>query len=88
MVTAGYVAIGLDHFALPDDPMAIAAGEGTLRRNFQGYTTDKAETMIGMGATSIGRTPSGFYQNIAETGAWSRAVDLIPKQLKHRRTNI
>ncbi len=54
--------------------MAVAAREGRLRRNFQGYTTDAAETMIGFGATSIGRTPGGYVQNIAETGAWSRAV--------------
>lgn len=71
---AGYEAIGLDHFALPDDPLAVAARQGRLRRNFQGYTTDRAETLLGLGATSIGRTPSGFVQNIAETGAWARAV--------------
>ncbi|MCC6719089.1 MAG: oxygen-independent coproporphyrinogen III oxidase [Acetobacteraceae bacterium] len=71
---AGYQAIGLDHFALPDDPMAIAARAGTLRRNFQGYTTDPAETLIGLGATAIGRSPFGHVQNIAETGAWSRAI--------------
>lgn len=70
----GYVPIGLDHFAKPSDPLAVAASDGTLRRNFQGYTTDRAETMIGLGATSIGRTPRGYVQNIAETGAWARAV--------------
>ncbi|MEM9763062.1 MAG: oxygen-independent coproporphyrinogen III oxidase, partial [Pseudomonadota bacterium] len=75
LVEAGYVAIGLDHFARPDDPLAIAASTGTMRRNFQGYTTDGAETMLGVGATSIGRTPFGYVQNIAETGAWSRAVE-------------
>lgn len=74
LVAEGYVAIGLDHFALPDDTLAVAARAGQLRRNFQGYTTDQAETLIGMGATSIGRTPSGYLQNITETGAWSRAV--------------
>ncbi len=70
----GYQSIGLDHFALPDDSMAIAARRGTLRRNFQGYTTDPAETLIGFGATAIGRSPFGHVQNIGETGAWSRAV--------------
>lgn len=74
LVKAGYVAIGLDHFALPTDPMAIAAKAGTLRRNFQGYTTDIAETMLGVGSTSIGRTPSGYVQNITETGAWTRSI--------------
>ena len=70
----GYQAIGLDHFALPDDSLAIAARAGTLRRNFQGYTTDPADTLIGYGATAIGRSPFGHVQNIAETGAWARAI--------------
>jgi oxygen-independent coproporphyrinogen-3 oxidase len=74
LLAAGYVAIGLDHFALPEDSMAIAAHERRLRRNFQGYTTDMAETLIGLGATAIGRTRFGHAQNIAETGAWARAV--------------
>ncbi len=72
---AGYEAIGLDHFARPHDPLAIAARTGTLRRNFQGYTTDQATTMLGVGTTSIGRTPDCYFQNIVETGAWSRAVE-------------
>jgi oxygen-independent coproporphyrinogen-3 oxidase len=71
---AGYVPVGLDHFALPADPLARAARTGRLRRNFQGYTTDEAPALIGLGATAIGRTPAGFVQNIAETGAWGRAV--------------
>jgi oxygen-independent coproporphyrinogen-3 oxidase len=75
LVTAGYVAIGLDHFALPDDDMAKALETKTLRRNFQGYTTDPAETMLGVGSTSIGRTPFGYMQNISETGAWRRSVE-------------
>ncbi len=74
LIEAGYVAIGLDHFALPTDTMAKAAEAGTLRRNFQGYTTDRAETMLGVGSTSIGRTPSGYVQNLSETGAWARAI--------------
>ncbi|MEM6897730.1 MAG: coproporphyrinogen III oxidase, partial [Pseudomonadota bacterium] len=71
----GYTAIGLDHFALPRDPLSVAARDGTLRRNFQGYTTDQAQTMLGFGATSIGRTPTTFTQNTTETGAWARAVE-------------
>lgn len=74
LIAAGYVAIGLDHFALPNDAMAVAAREGRLRRNFQGYTTDTAPALIGVGATAIGRTPRGYVQNIAETGAWARAI--------------
>ncbi|MGE0658439.1 MAG: oxygen-independent coproporphyrinogen III oxidase [Reyranellaceae bacterium] len=71
---AGYEAIGIDHYALPGDALAMAARQGRLRRNFQGYTTDAAETLIGLGATAIGRTRAGYVQNIAETGAWARAV--------------
>lgn len=74
LVANGYVAIGIDHFALPGDSLAIAAAEGRLHRNFQGYTSDAARTLIGIGATSIGRTPQGYVQNASETGAWSRAV--------------
>lgn len=74
IAAAGYEAIGMDHFALPEDELAVAARNGTLHRNFQGYTTDTATTLLGVGATSIGRTPSGYAQNIAETGAWTRAV--------------
>ena len=72
---AGYQPIGLDHFAKPDDPLAAASRAGDLRRNFQGYTTDRATTMLGLGATSIGRTPRAYMQNITETGAWARAVE-------------
>lgn len=71
---AGYQAIGLDHFALPDDALAIAAREGLLRRNFQGYTADRARTLIGFGASAISRTPAGYAQNAVETGASSRAI--------------
>ena len=74
LVENGYVQIGIDHFALPNDSLAIAAAEGHLHRNFQGYTSDAARTLIGIGATSIGRTPQGYVQNASETGAWSRAV--------------
>ncbi|WP_395622595.1 oxygen-independent coproporphyrinogen III oxidase [Sphingomonas daechungensis] len=63
LVHAGYVEIGLDHFALPDDPLAQAATEGRLHRNFQGYTTDEAQVLIGLGASSIGRMPNGYVQN-------------------------
>lgn len=71
---ADYVAIGIDHFALPRDALAVAAREGRLRRNFQGYTTDSSETLIGLGASAIGRTGAGYVQNIGETGAWTREV--------------
>lgn len=71
---AGYLPIGMDHFAKPADGLATAAQNGTLHRNFQGYTDDGATTLLGLGATSIGRLPNGYVQNIAETGAWARKV--------------
>ena len=74
LVDAGYVAIGIDHFALPGDTLAIAARSGTLHRNFQGYTSDTAKTIVGLGATSIGKTPFGYVQNATDTAGWSRAI--------------
>jgi oxygen-independent coproporphyrinogen III oxidase len=74
LVAVGYARIGIDHFALPSDALSLAAQTGKLRRNFQGYTSDPTRTLIGIGATAIGRTPAGYVQNCAETGAWSRAV--------------
>ncbi len=73
-VAAGYQAIGIDHFARPDDGLARAAAEGRLRRNFQGYTDDQAPTLIGIGASSISRYAQGYAQNAPATGAWSGIV--------------
>lgn len=67
LLDAGYVRIGLDHFALPGDSLAIARQDGRLRRNFQGYTDDSADTLIGLGASAIGRMPHGFVQNAVST---------------------
>ncbi len=72
---AGYVAIGLDHFARPSDSMAQAAAAGGLRRNFQGYTTDAAPYLLGIGASAIGRTPQGYVQNEADERRWLAAVE-------------
>lgn len=75
LLGAGYVAIGLDHFARPDDPMAVAAQAGALRRNFQGYTTDRAPVLLGLGASAIGALPQGYAQNMPDERAWLAAVD-------------
>jgi oxygen-independent coproporphyrinogen-3 oxidase len=71
----GYVPIGLDHFALPNDDLAEAQRAGRLRRNFQGYTTDDAEGLIGLGASAIGKLPQGFVQNAVDIAGYSRAVE-------------
>ncbi len=71
----GYEAIGLDHFALATDEMAVKAKSGELHRNFQGYTTDDAGTLIGIGCSSIGKMHQGFAQNDPDIGRWRKAVD-------------
>jgi len=71
---AGYVAIGIDHYARPDDPMARAAVDGSLHRNFQGYTTDPASQLIGFGASAIGRLPQGYVQNDPVVRTYAQAI--------------
>jgi len=75
LAEAGYVAVGLDHFALPGDALARAAAAGTLRRNFQGYTTDTAPFLLGLGASAIGAMPGGYVQNEADEKRWLAAVE-------------
>ncbi|MDO5657425.1 MAG: oxygen-independent coproporphyrinogen III oxidase [Paracoccus sp. (in: a-proteobacteria)] len=70
----GYDEIGIDHFARPGDGLARAAREGTLRRNFQGYTDDRAQILLGLGASSISRFPQGYAQNAPATGAYTAAI--------------
>jgi oxygen-independent coproporphyrinogen-3 oxidase len=66
LVELGYVPIGLDHFARTDDELAVALRAGRLHRNFQGYTTDDAAILLGLGASGIGALPQGYVAN--ETG--------------------
>ena len=63
LLTAGYVDIGMDHFALPDDPLAIAKNNNTLHRNFMGYTEHRTDLLLGLGVSSISDTPDCFHQN-------------------------
>ncbi|HRK23598.1 MAG TPA: oxygen-independent coproporphyrinogen III oxidase [Beijerinckiaceae bacterium] len=74
LVAHGYQRIGFDHFALATDSMAIAARDGTLKRNFQGYTVDPADALIGLGATAIGALPQGYVQNDTATGRYMTAI--------------
>ncbi len=64
LTDAGYVFIGMDHFAKPDDELAVAQAEGHLHRNFQGYATHADCDLIGMGITAIGRIGNSFAQNV------------------------
>lgn len=71
----GYISVGLDHFAAPDDELAIALAEKRMHRNFQGYTTDDASVLVGLGASGIGSLPQGYVANEGELHAWKRMVE-------------
>ena len=71
----GYVAVGLDHYALPGDAMATAAAARRLKRGFQGYTTDAAPALVGFGASSIGSLPQGYVQNAPTAAAYAKEIE-------------
>ena len=75
LTLAGYESIGIDHFALPGDSLALAARSGQLRRNFQGYTDEGADALIGLGASSISEAPEGYWQNMPATGEYRRMAE-------------
>ncbi|SAK59374.1 coproporphyrinogen III oxidase [Caballeronia catudaia] len=75
MSEAGYVYIGLDHFALPGDELARALEAGTLQRNFQGYSTHADCDLIGIGASSIGKVGDVYAQNARELDGYASAID-------------
>jgi len=72
---AGYIYIGMDHFALPDDELSIAMGDGTLQRNFQGYSTCRETDLVGMGVSAIGKVGNSFVQNRKDIRDWQAALD-------------
>lgn len=74
LVTAGYAAIGFDHFAKPQDALARAAAEGRLRRNFQGFTDDPADALVGLGASAISDFPGLLVQNEKDAGRYRARV--------------
>ncbi|TDQ82233.1 anaerobic coproporphyrinogen III oxidase [Dongia mobilis] len=74
LVTHGYEQVGLDHFALPGDGLARALHTRRLRRNFQGYTDDRAETILGLGPSAISATPLGYAQNQTDNSPWAREI--------------
>jgi oxygen-independent coproporphyrinogen-3 oxidase len=74
LLSSGYQAIGMDHFARRSDGLADAARHGKLRRNFQGYTDDSYDALIGLGASSISDTKLGFAQNIVDPSRYADAV--------------
>jgi len=75
LTSAGYVYIGMDHFARPDDELAIAQRDGTLYRNFQGYSTHADCDLVAMGVTSIGMVADTYGQNLKSLDEYYRAID-------------
>lgn len=71
----GYASIGLDHFALEQDELTKAARGGTMRRNFQGYTTDVSDALLAFGASAIGECSQGFVQSARDTLEWSQRIE-------------
>jgi len=80
LTAAGYVYIGMDHFARPDDELAVAQRERTLYRNFQGYSTHADCDLLGLGVTSIGMVGDSYSQNVKELDEYQRllAAGLLP----------
>jgi oxygen-independent coproporphyrinogen III oxidase len=72
---AGYAHIGMDHFALPEDELAIARANGTLHRNFMGYTTHADCDLVGLGVSAIGHVGDTFSQNPRDLPSWEIAID-------------
>jgi oxygen-independent coproporphyrinogen III oxidase len=74
LIDAGYVAIGLDHFAKPNDSLAKAAADGSLRRNFQGYSTHGRTQLIGLGVSAISQFDGAYAQNTAQLDAYETRI--------------
>lgn len=74
LTAAGYIDIGLDHFARPDDELARAQRDGTMQRNFQGYSTAGGASLYGFGVSSISSTTDSYRQNHKDLATWQEAV--------------
>lgn len=75
LTDAGYAYIGMDHFALPDDDLAVAQAHGGLHRNFMGYTTHADSDLIGLGVSAISHIGASFSQNPRDLPSWQAALD-------------
>ena len=71
---AGYVHLGLDHFAKPGSPLALAAAGKTMSRTFQGYVPHTADTILGVGLSAISSTPRMYWQNHTDLAAWEDVI--------------
>lgn len=88
LLAAGYEEIGLDHFALPEDQLAVSARDGTLHRNFMGYTDRRTAALVGLGVSAISETPTCFHQNEKVITVYERRIAEadIPTLRGHRLT--
>jgi oxygen-independent coproporphyrinogen-3 oxidase len=75
LTAAGYRYIGMDHFALPGDELSLAQEQGTLHRNFMGYTTHADTDLVGVGVSAISHVGDSFSQNPRDLPAWEAAID-------------
>ena len=75
LLEAGYEYIGMDHFAKPDDSLAVAQRAGRLHRNFQGYTTHSDCDLVSLGVSAIGQTDDAYFQNNHDLPAWEASID-------------
>ena len=75
LTAAGYLYIGMDHFALPDDELALAQARGGLHRNFMGYTTHADSDLVGLGVSAISHIGDSFSQNPRDLPSWQMALD-------------
>lgn len=75
LLAAGYLELGMDHFALPSDSLARAAAEGTLHRNFQGYTEARTNALLGLGVSAISETADCYHQNEKVITVYERRID-------------
>lgn len=88
LVKAGYIEIGMDHFALPSDSLALSQKDHTLHRNFMGYTDVRTDVLLGLGVSSISETPDCFHQNEKVLPVYERMVGegKIPTLRGHKLT--
>lgn len=75
LVDAGYIEIGMDHFSLPDDALAIAANNGSMHRNFMGYTTNHSKLSVGLGVSAIGDSWLAYGQNVKKVEQYRKIVE-------------
>jgi oxygen-independent coproporphyrinogen-3 oxidase len=85
LLGAGYLEVGMDHFALPEDALAKALQDGTLHRNFMGYTENRTQVLLGLGVSAISETPDCFHQDQKVFPKWQESVaqGRIPSQRGH-----